>query len=95
MNFLSRWLHRSEIEQEQMLVRLWTVNSLDSGDDPRLMELVAEARSDLKSNLKHLSTEEIQQIIAAVMVETAHSREVRRKLRGQIKHSRAAAAGRK
>jgi hypothetical protein len=95
MNSLRRWLHRSEREHELLLVRLWTSNTLEAAEpeqEPQVSELAIAAKTELKASLKYLSTEEIEQTIAEVITHTEYDRQVRRKLRKQIKHRRAAGA---
>ena len=50
MNFIRRWRHGAEREQEQLLVRLWTVNTLNADDNPQVAKLASDARVELKSD---------------------------------------------
>ena len=40
MNFIKRWRHRPEKDQEQLLVRLWTMNSMNADADGQLKGLL-------------------------------------------------------
>jgi hypothetical protein len=95
MNSISRWFHRADIKQELLLVQLWAFNTLDAFEpenEPQISELAAAAQAELKASLKYLSLEEIARTIAQVVAATAYDREVRRRLRRHIQHSRAAKA---
>ena len=95
MNPISRWFHRADLKQELLLVQLWAFNTLEAADpdkDPQISELAMAAKTELKASLKYLSFEEIAKIVSDVVAATAYDREVRRRLRRHIQHSRAAKA---
>jgi hypothetical protein len=62
MNFIRRWRHSAERDQEQLLVRLWTMNSMNADADGQLTRpasrLACDAQSELISSLKYLSSSE-------------------------------------
>ena len=64
MNFLRRWRHRPEKGQEQLLVRLWTMNSMNADAEDQLTrtasKLAFDAKVELKASLKYLSSAEIE-----------------------------------
>ena len=39
MNFIRRWRHGAERHQEQLLVKLWTINSLDADNHTQTSQL--------------------------------------------------------
>ena len=67
MRFLRRWRHVPEREQEQLLVRLWTMNSMNADADGQLTrppaKLAVDAHAELRSSLKYLSSSEIEQTV--------------------------------
>ena len=73
MNFIKRWRHRPEKDQEQLLVRLWTMNSMNADADGQLTrqpsKLAFDARTELKPSLKYLSGVEIEQTVAEAAYE--------------------------
>jgi hypothetical protein len=90
-----RWFHRAEIEQELLLVRLWTFNTLEAAEpenEPQISALAATAQAELRASVKYLTHEEIVRTITDVVAATAYDREVRRRLRRHIQHGRAAGA---
>jgi hypothetical protein len=64
MNFIRRWRHGPERDQEHLLVRLWTTNSMNADADGQLTrpasKLAFDARVELKPSLKYLSGSEIE-----------------------------------
>jgi hypothetical protein len=68
MNFIRRWRHGPERDQEQLLVRLWTMNSMNADADGQLTRpassLAFDARAELKPSLKFLSGAEIEKTVA-------------------------------
>ena len=88
MNFLRRWRHGPERDQEQLLVRLWTMNSMDADDNPQASRLTFDAKAQLKSSLKYLSGSEIERTIDRTLTETAYSHQFLNNLRKQISHGR-------
>jgi hypothetical protein len=68
MNFISRWRHRTERDQEQLLVRLWTINSMNADDYGQLKpaRLTFDAKRELKASLKYLSGPEIEKTVTEV-----------------------------
>jgi hypothetical protein len=64
MNFISRWRHRTERDQEQLLVRLWTINSMNADDfKPAASRLTFDAKRELRPSLKYLSGPEIEKTV--------------------------------
>src|SRR5438552_7083028 len=67
MNFIRRWRHLPERDQEQLLVRLWTMNSMNADADGQLTRpasrLVFDAKAELKPSLKYLSGPEIEKTV--------------------------------
>src|SRR5262245_45878541 len=55
MNFIRRWRHRPERDQEQLLVKLWTINTLDADEHTQpghlTPKLALAAKAELKSSL--------------------------------------------
>jgi len=88
MNFIRRWRHGAERQQEQLLVKLWTINTMDADDHPQAAKLTIAAKSELKSSLKYLSGSEIERTIEATMSESAYLHQMRQNLRRQIHHGR-------
>jgi hypothetical protein len=79
MNFIKRWRHGPEKDQEQLLVRLWTMNSMNADADGRLTrtasKLVFDAKAELRPTLKYLSGVEIEETVtqAACDNQIAHN----------------------
>jgi hypothetical protein len=76
MNFIRRWRHRPERDQEQLLVRLWTMNSMNADAEGRPASTLAfDARAELKPSLKFLSGAEIDKAVteAAYDNQIAHN----------------------
>src|SRR6266404_256928 len=79
MNFIRRWRHGPEKDQEQLLVRLWTMNSMNADADGQLTRpasrLAFDAKAELKSSLKYLSGSEIEKAVteAAYDNQIAHN----------------------
>jgi len=88
MNFIRRWRHGAERQQEQLLVKLWTINTMDADEHPQAAKLTIAAKSELKSSLKYLSGSEIESTIEATMSESAYLHQMRQNLRRQIHHGR-------
>jgi ribosomal protein S4 len=67
MNFIRRWRHRPEKGQEQLLVRLWTTNSMNADAEEQLTrtasKLAFDAKVELKASLKYLSSAEIEETV--------------------------------
>jgi hypothetical protein len=67
MNFLRRWRNHPERGQEQLLVRLWTTNSMNADAQEQLTrsasKLAFDAKVELKSSLKYLSSSEIEETV--------------------------------
>ena len=87
MSFVQRWRHGSEREQEQLLVRLWTLNHMNPDNYPQGSALSLDARAELKPSLKYLSEPEVDRTIERTISEAAYSQQVVRNLRRQIRHS--------
>ena len=88
MNFLRRWRHGPERNQERLLVRLWTINTLDVDDNPQTAKLAFAASAELKSSLKYLSGSEIESTIHRTITETAYEHRFMHNLKKQINHGR-------
>ena len=88
MNFLRRWRHGPERNQERLLVQLWTINSMDVDDNPQTAKLAFAASAELKSSLKYLSGSEIESTIHRTMTETAYHHRFMHNLKKHIKHGR-------
>jgi hypothetical protein len=88
MNFIRRWRHGAEREQEQLLVRLWTVNTLNADDNPQVAKLASDARVELKSSLKYLSASEVERTIKTTITENSYHHQLLHNLRRQINHGR-------
>lgn len=67
MSFLRRWRHGPERDQEQLLVRLWTMNSMNADADHQFTrpaaKLIFDAKAELKASLKYLSGPEIEETV--------------------------------
>lgn len=67
MNLLRRWRNHPEKGQEQLLVRLWTTNSMNADAEEQLTrttsKLAFDAKVELKSSLKYLSSAEIEETV--------------------------------
>jgi hypothetical protein len=88
MNFINRWRHGAERNQERLLVRLWTINSMDADDHPQAATLARAARTELRSSLKYLSGPEIERTIESTLAEKTYQHQVLQNLRRQIHHGR-------
>ena len=84
MNFLRRWRHGPERDQEQLLVRLWTMNSMDVDNNPQTSRLTFDAKAELKPSLKYLSGSEIEITVA----EAAYDNQIAHNLRKHMKDGR-------
>jgi hypothetical protein len=87
MNFIRRWRHGAERDQEQLLVRLWTLNNLNGDHLPRASALSVDARKELKPSLKYLSGADVDRTIERTVSETAYAQQVVHNLRRQIRHA--------
>src|SRR6266481_948669 len=67
MNFIRRWRHGPEKGQEQLLVRLWTMNSMNADADGQLTrptsKLAFDATAELKPSFKYLTGSEIEKTV--------------------------------
>jgi hypothetical protein len=88
MNFISRWRHFAERNQEQLLVRLWTINSMDTDEHPQANKLALAAKVELRPSLKYLTVGEIESTVRSTLAETAYQHQVLSNLRRQIHHGR-------
>jgi hypothetical protein len=88
MNFIRRWRHLPERDQEQLLVRLWTMNSMNADADGQLTRpasrLVFDAKAELKPSLKYLSGLEIEKTVT----EAAYDNQIAHNLRKHLKDGR-------
>jgi hypothetical protein len=80
MNFIRRWRYGAERHQEQLLVKLWTINTLDADDHTQSAQLTPKLALAAKHELK--ST--IQQTVS----EKAYQHDVVSNLRRQLSHNR-------
>jgi hypothetical protein len=84
MNFIRRWRHGPEKDQEQLLVRLWTMNSMNADADGQLSrpaaKLVFDATSELKSSLKYLTSPEIEKTVTDAAYENQIAYHLRKHL---------------
>ena len=87
MIFARRWRHGAEREQEQLLVRLWTLNNMTADSYHKASALSVDARAELKPSLKYLSEPEVDRTIERTVCEAAYSQQLVRNLRRQIRHS--------
>jgi hypothetical protein len=92
MNFIRRWRHGAERHQEQLLVKLWTINTMDADEDlrgvPQPAKLALEAKSELRSSLKYLSSSELERTVASAVSESTYNQLVLQNLRRQLNHNR-------
>ena len=92
MNFIRRWRHGAERHQEQLLVKLWTINSLEADEHTQTAQLTPKlalaARRELKSSLKYLSASEVESTIEQTVLEKSYHHEVLNNLRRQLNHNR-------
>jgi len=88
MNFIRRWRHGPEKGQEQLLVRLWTMNSMNADADGQLTrpasKLAFDAKAELKPSLKYLSASEIENTVA----EAAYDNQIAHHFRKHMKDCR-------
>jgi hypothetical protein len=88
MNFIRRWRHGAERHQEQLLVRLWTMNSMNADTDGQLTRLASklafDASAELKPSLKYLSGPEIEQAVT----QAAYDNQIAHRLRQHMNHGR-------
>lgn len=88
MNLLRRWRHGAERHQEQLLVRLWTMNSMNADAESQLTrlasKLVFDAKKELKPSLKYLSGSEIEQTVS----QAAYDNQIAHNLRKHLKDGR-------
>jgi hypothetical protein len=84
MNFIRRWRHSAERDQEQLLVRLWTMNSMNADADGQLTRpasrLACDAQSELVSSLKYLSSSEIEETVTQAACDNQIAHRFRRHL---------------
>ena len=92
MNFIRRWRHGAERHQEQLLVKLWTINTMDADDNihgvTQPAKLALAAKTELRSSLKYLSTSEVESTIASAVSESAYHQQMLHNLRRQLNHNR-------
>ena len=67
MNIFRRWRNSPERAQEQLLVRLWTMNTMNADASGQLArppsKLAFDAQAELKASLKYLSRTEIEETV--------------------------------
>ena len=88
MNFIRRWRHGAERQQEQLLVRLWTLNNLNADEFAHSRALALEAKKELKQNLKYLTGPEVERTIERTVSESEYTQQTVNNLRRQIRHAR-------
>lgn len=92
MNFIRRWRYGAERHQEQLLVKLWTINSLDADEHTQTAQLTPKlalaAKHELRSSLKYLSASEVESTIEETVSEKAYHHDVLNNLRRQLNHNR-------
>ena len=88
MNFIRRWRHVAEREQEQLLVRLWTLNNMNADESAHSRALALEAKRELRLSLKYLSGPEVDRSIERTVSESAYAQQCVNNLRRQIRHAR-------
>lgn len=85
MGFLRRWRFASERQQEQLLVRLWTINNMNADADDQFArpasKLAFDANTELRSSLKHLSGLEVARTVAEAADENQIASRLRKHLR--------------
>lgn len=88
MNFIRRWRHSPERDQEQLLVRLWTMNSMNADADDQLTrpasKLAFDANAELRPSLKYLSGSEIEKTVT----EAAYDNQIAHNFRKHIRDGR-------
>ena len=88
MNFIRRWRHGPEKDQEQLLVRLWTMNSMNADADRQFTRLASklafDAKAELKPSLKYLSGVEIEKAVS----EAAYDNQIAHNLRKHMNDGR-------
>jgi hypothetical protein len=88
MNFIRRWRHGPEKDQEQLLVRLWTMNSMNADADRQFTRLASklafDAKAELKPSLKYLSGVEIEEAVS----EAAYDNQIAHNLRKHMNDGR-------
>jgi len=88
MNLIRRWRHGPERDQEQLLVRLWTMNSMNADANGQLTrpasKLAFDATTELKPSLKYLSGPEIEKTVT----EAAYDNQIAHNLRKHINDGR-------
>ncbi len=87
MNFIRRWRHGAEREQEQLLVRLWTLNNMNADEHAKAAGLALAAKRELKLSLKYLSGLEVERTIERTVSEAAYTQQCVHNLRRQIRHA--------
>ena len=92
MNFIRRWRHGAERQHEQLLVKLWAINTMDAADTfhgpTQTASLALAAKTELRSSLKYLSTSELETTIASTVSESDYQQQMVHNLRRQINHNR-------
>ena len=85
MNFIRKWRHRPERDQEQLLVRLWTMNSMNADADGQLTrpasKLAFDAKAELKLSLKYLSGSEIEKTVTEAACDNQIAYNLRKHMR--------------
>ena len=85
MNFIRKWQHNPERDQEQLLVRLWTMNSMNADADGQLTrptsKLAFDATAELKPSFKYLTGSEIEKTVT----EAAYDNQIAHNFRKHMK----------
>lgn len=84
MNILRRWRHGPERAQEQLLVRLWTMNTMNADASGQLTrppsKLAFDAQAELKATLKYMSGTEIEETVTQAVCENSIAHNFRKHL---------------
>jgi hypothetical protein len=92
MNFIRRLRHGPERDQEQLLVRLWAMNSMNADADGQptrpASELASDAKAELKPSLKYLSGSEIEKTVTEAACDNQIAHQIAHNLRKHIKDGR-------
>jgi hypothetical protein len=82
MNFIRRWRHSAERDQEQLLVRLWTMNSMNADADGNrpASKLAFDARAELIPSLRYLSGSEIEETVTQAACDNQIAHRLRKHL---------------
>lgn len=88
MNLITRLRRGPERAQERLLVRLWTMNTLEADDNLQPAKLTLAAKTELRSSIRYLTGPEIEQTVQSTLDETAYHHQLVHNLRKHIQHGR-------